>query len=200
MKKLSFILFVGIILLSSCNDLEWDGNIPQTFKLISVQFTPTDEQLQEILSEPDIIIFENKSDTTKTFVLSRNEYQKKTSFFYTPDNAYPQNSNIQEIFTTVPEIDAQPKIIGLSVLKYPLIFDQLQSQMDTIASSAVTLSVPAHSISTYTSQSVGYKIKAIYYLTLENEVSGEVLILTGKWEGTQEVSKRATFKEEQTGN
>lgn len=196
MKRLSTYLFVGIILFSSCNDSERDEDMPQTFRLTSVQFTPTDEPFEEIQSEPDVTIFENKSDTVKTFVLSREEYQKKTSFFCTPDNTYPPNSNIQEILTAVPEIDAQPKIIGLSVLKYPLAFDQLQFQTDTIGPGTITLSVPAHSCHTYTSQSVGYKIKATYHLTLENEISGEQITLTGYWEGIQEVSKRVVLEGE----
>jgi hypothetical protein len=42
---------------------------------------------------------------------------------------------------------------------------------------------------------VGYKIKATYHLTLENEMTGEEVALTGKWEGIQEIGYRDSFEE-----
>ena len=47
----------------------------------------------------------------------------------------------------------------------------------------------------YTTQLVGYKIKATYHLTLENEMTGEEMTLTGKWEGIQEIGNRDSFEE-----
>ena len=105
------------------------------------------------------------------------------------------NGNIQEIFTSVPEIDAEPQIIGLSVLQYPLTFDKMQTKTDSIGSSSVIIQVPANSSVVYTTQLVGYKIKATYHLTLENEMTGEEMTLTGKWEGIQEIGNRDSFEE-----
>ena len=119
MKRLLTTLIIGLCLFSSCKDNEWDESAPQTFKLISVQFTPTEEPMEEIFGELNVTTFENKSDKEKPFVLNRKECRKKTSFFHAPQNDLPSNSNILEIFTSVPEIDAEPKIIGLSVMQYP---------------------------------------------------------------------------------
>ena len=105
------------------------------------------------------------------------------------------NGNIQEIFTSIPEIDAEPRIIGLSVLQYPLTFDKMQTKTDSIGSSSVIIQVPANSSIVYTTQLVGYKIKATYHLTLKNEMTGEEMTLTGKWEGIQEIGNRDSFEE-----
>ena len=190
MKRLLTALIKGLCLFSSCKDNEWDESAPQTFKLISVQFTPTEEPMEEIFGELNATTFENQSDKEKPFVLTRKECRKKTSFFHAPKNEFLLNGNIQEIFTSVPEIDAEPKIIGLSVLQYPLTFDKLQTKTDSIGSSSVIIQVPANSSIVYTTQLVGYKIKATYHLTLENEMTGEEMTLTGKWEGIQEIGNR----------
>ena len=195
MKRLLATLIIGLCLFSSCNEDEWDESVPQTFKLISVQFTPTDEPMEEIFGELNVTTFENQSDKEKPFVLTRKEYRKKTSFFHAPQNGFLSNGNIQEISTSVPEIDAEPKIIGLSVLQYPLAFDEMQTKADSIGSSSVTIQVPAHSSIVYTTQLVGYKINATYHLTLEDEITGEEVALTGKWEGIQEVGNRDSFEE-----
>ena len=195
MKRLLTALIIGLCLFSSCKDNEWDESAPQTFKLISVQFTPTEEPMEEIFVELNATTFENQSDKEKPFVLTRKECRKKTSFFHAPKNEFLLNGNIQEIFTSVPEIDAEPKIIGLSVLQYPLTFDKMQTKTDSIGSSSVIIQVPANSSVVYTTQLVGYKIKATYHLTLENEMTGEEMTLTGKWEGIQEIGNRDSFEE-----
>ena len=195
MKRLLTALIIGLCLFSSCKDNEWDESAPQTFKLISAQFTPTEEPMEEIFSELNATTFENQSDKEKPFVLTRKECRKKTSFFHAPKNEFLLNGNIQEIFTSVPEIDAEPKIIGLSVLQYPLTFDKMQTKTDSIGSSSVIIQVPANSSIVYTTQLVGYKIKATYHLTLENEMTGEEVALTGKWEGIQEIGYRDSFEE-----
>ena len=195
MKRLLTALIIGLCLFSSCKDNEWDESAPQTFKLISVQFTPTEEPMEEIFGELNATTFENQSDKEKPFVLTRKECRKKTSFFHAPKNEFLLNGNIQEIFTSVPEIDAEPKIIGLSVLQYPLTFDKMQTKTDSIGSSSVIIQVPANSSIVYTTQLVGYKIKATYHLTLENEMTGEEMTLTGKWEGIQEIGNRDSFEE-----
>lgn len=195
MKRLLTALIIGLCLFSSCKDNEWDESAPQTFKLISVQFTPTEEPMEEIFGELNATTFENQSDKEKPFVLTRKECRKKTSFFHAPKNEFLLNGNIQEIFTSIPEIDAEPKIIGLSVLQYPLTFDKMQTKTDSIGSSSVIIQVPANSSIVYTTQLVGYKIKATYHLTLENEMTGEEMTLTGKWEGIQEVGNRDSFEE-----
>ena len=195
MKRLLATLIIGLCLFSSCKDNEWDESAPQTFKLISVQFTPTEEPMEEIFGELNATTFENQSDKEKPFVLTRKECRKKTSFFHAPKNEFLLNGNIQEIFTSVPEIDAEPKIIGLSVLQYPLTFDKMQTKTDSIGSSSVIIQVPANSSIVYTTQLVGYKIKATYHLTLENEMTGEEMTLTGKWEGIQEIGNRDSFEE-----
>ena len=195
MKRLLTTLIIGLCLFSSCKDNEWDESAPQTFKLISVQFTPTEEPMEEIFGELNATTFENQSDKEKPFVLTRKECRKKTSFFHSPKNEFLLNGNIQEIFTSVPEIDAEPKIIGLSVLQYPLTFDKMQTKTDSIGSSSVIIQVPANSSVVYTTQLVGYKIKATYHLTLENEMTGEEMTLTGKWEGIQEIGNRDSFEE-----
>ena len=195
MKRLLTALIIGLCLFSSCKDNEWDESAPQTFKLISVQFTPTEESMEEIFGELNATTFENQSDKEKPFVLTRKECRKKTSFFHAPQNEFLLNGNIQEIFTSVPEIDAEPKIIGLSVLQYPLTFDKMQTKTDSIGSSSVIIQVPANSSIVYTTQLVGYKIKATYHLTLENEMTGEEMTLTGKWEGIQEIGNRDSFEE-----
>ena len=195
MKRLLATLIIGLCLFSSCKDNEWDESAPQTFKLISVQFTPTEEPMEEIFGELNATTFENQSDKEKPFVLTRKECRKKTSFFHAPKNEFRLNGNIQEIFTSVPEIDAEPKIIGLSVLQYPLTFDKMQTKTDSIGSSSVIIQVPANSSVVYTTQLVGYKIKATYHLTLKNEMTGEEMTLTGKWEGIQEIGNRDSFEE-----
>lgn len=195
MKRLLTALIIGLCLFSSCKDNEWDESAPQTFKLISVQFTPTEEPMEEIFGELNATTFENQSDKEKPFVLTRKECRKKTSFFHAPKNEFLLNGNIQEIFTSVPEIDAEPKIIGSSVLQYPLTFDKMQTKTDSIGSSSVIIQVPANSSVVYTTQLVGYKIKATYHLTLENEMTGEEMTLTGKWEGIQEIGNRDSFEE-----
>ena len=195
MKRLLATLVIGLYLFSSCNEDKWDESVPQTFKLISVQFTPTDEPMEEIFGELNVTTFENQSEKEKPFVLIRKECRKKTSFFHAPQNGFLSNGNIQEIFTSVPEIDAEPKIIGLSVLQYPLTFDKMQTKTDSIGSSSVIIQVPANSSIVYTTQLVGYKIKATYHLTLENEMTGEEMTLTGKWEGIQEIGNRDSFEE-----
>ena len=195
MKRLLATLIIGLCLFSSCKDNEWDESAPQTFKLISVQFTPTEEPMEEIFGELNATTFENQSDKEKPFVLTRKECRKKTSFFHAPKNEFRLNGNIQEIFTSVPEIDAEPKIIGLSVLQYPLTFDKMQTKTDSIGSSSVIIQVPANSSIVYTTQLVGYKIKATYHLTLKNEMTGEEMTLTGKWEGIQEIGNRDSFEE-----
>ena len=195
MKRLLATLIIGLSLFSSCNENEWNDSVLQTFKLISVQFTPTDEPMEEIFGEPNVTTFENKSDKEKPFVLTRKECRKKTSFFHAPQNDFPSNSNIQEIFTAVPEIDAEPKIIGLSVMQYPLAFDKMQTKTDSIGSSSITIKVPANSSIVFTSQLIGYKIRATYHLTLENEMTGKEVVLIGKWEGTQEVGNRDFIEE-----
>lgn len=195
MKRLLATLIIGLCLFSSCKDNEWDESAPQTFKLISVQFTPTEEPMEEIFGELNATTFENQSDKEKPFVLTRKECRKKTSFFHAPKNEFLLNGNIQEIFTSVPEIDAEPKIIGLSVLQYPLTFDKMQTKTDSIGSSSVIIQVPANSSVVYTTQLVGYKTKATYHLTLENEMTGEEMTLTGKWEGIQEIGNRDSFEE-----
>ena len=195
MKRLLATLIIGLSLFSSCNENEWNESVLQTFKLISVQFTPTDEPMEEIFGEPNVTTFENQSDKEKPFVLTRKECRKKTSFFHAPQNDFPSNSNIQEIFTSVPEIDAEPKIIGLSVLKYPLTFDKMQTKTDSIGSSSVIIQVPANSSIVYTTQLVGYKIRATYHLTLKNEMTGKEVVLIGKWEGIQEVGFRDFIEE-----
>ena len=198
MKKLLCLILVllsALCLFSSCKDNEWDESAPQTFKLISVQFTPTEEPMEEIFGELNATTFENQSDKEKPFVLTRKECRKKTSFFHAPKNEFLLNGNIQEIFTSVPEIDAEPKIIGLSVLQYPLTFDKMQTKTDSIGSSSITIKVPANSSIVFTSQLVGYKIRATYHLTLENEMTGKEVVLIGKWEGTQEVGNRDFIEE-----
>ena len=195
MKRLLATLIIGLCLFSSCKDNEWDESAPQTFKLISVQFTPTEEPMEEIFGELNATTFENQSDKEKPFVLTRKECRKKTSFFHAPKNEFLLNGNIQEIFTSVLEIDAEPKIIGLSVLQYPLTFDKMQTKTDSIGSSSVIIQVPANSSIVYTTQLVGYKIKATYHLTLKNEMTGEEMTLTGKWEGIQEIGNRDSFEE-----
>lgn len=195
MKRLLTTIIIGLCLFSSCKYNEWDESAPQTFKLISVQFTPTEEPMEEIFGELNATTFENQSDKEKPFVLTRQECRKKTSFFHAPKNEFLLNGNIQEIFTSVPEIDAEPKIIGLSVLQYPLTFDKMQTKTDSIGSSSVIIQVPANSSVVYTTQLVGYKIKATYHLTLENEMTGEEMTLTGKWEGIQEIGNRDSFEE-----
>ena len=195
MKRLLTALIIGLCLFSSCKDNEWDESAPQTFKLISVQFTPTEEPMEEIFGELNATTFENQSDKEKPFVLTRKECRKKTSFFHAPKNEFLLDGNIQEIFTSVPEIDAEPKIIGLSVLQYPLTFDKMQTKTDSIGSSSVIIQVPANSSIVYTTQLVGYKIKATYHLTLKNEMTGEEMTLTGKWEGIQEIGNRDSFEE-----
>ena len=195
MKRLLTTLIIGLCLFSSCKDNEWDESAPQTFKLISVQFTPTEEPMEEIFGELNATTFENQSDKEKPFVLTRKEFRKKTSFFHAPKNEFLLNGNIQEIFTSVPEIDAEPKIIGLSVLQYPLTFDKMQTKTDSIGSSSVIIQVPANSSIVYTTQLVGYKIKATYHLTLKHEMTGEEMTLTGKWEGIQEIGNRDSFEE-----
>lgn len=195
MKRLLTALIIGLCLFSSCKDNEWDESAPQTFKLISVQFTPTEEPMEEIFGEFNATTFENQSDKEKPFVLTRKECRKKTSFFHAPKNEFLLNGNIQETFTSVPEIDAEPKIIGLSVLQYPLTFDKIQTKTDSIGSSSVIIQVPANSSIVYTTQLVGYKIKATYHLTLKNEMTGEEMTLTGKWEGIQEIGNRDSFEE-----
>lgn len=195
MKRLLTALIIGLCLFSSCKDNEWDESAPQTFKLISVQFTPTEEPMEEIFGELNATTFENQSDKEKPFVLTRKECRKKTSFFHAPKNEFLLNGNIQEIFTSVPEIDAEPKIIGLSVLQYPLTFDKMQTKTDSIGSSSVIIQVPANSSIVYTTQLVGYKIKATYHLTLKHEMTGEEMTLTGKWEGIQEIGNRDSFEE-----
>ena len=195
MKRLLTALIIGLCLFSSCKDNEWDESAPQTFKLISVQFTPTEEPMEEIFGELNATTFENQSDKEKPFVLTRKECRKKTSFFHAPKNEFLLNGNIQEIFTSVPEIDAEPKIIGSSVLQYPLTFDKMQTKTDSIGSSSVIIQVPANSSIVYTTQLVGYKIKATYHLTLKNEMTGEEMTLTGKWEGIQEIGNRDSFEE-----
>lgn len=195
MKRLLATLIIGLCLFSSCKDNEWDESAPQTFKLISVQFTPTEEPMEEIFGELNATTFENQSDKEKPFVLTRKECRKKTSFFHAPKNEFLLNGNIQEIFTSVPEIDAEPKIIGLSVLQYPLTFDKMQTKTDSIGSSSVIIQVPANSSIVYTTQLVGYKIKATYHLTLKHEMTGEEMTLTGKWEGIQEIGNRDSFEE-----
>ena len=195
MKRLLTTLIIGLCLFSSCKDNEWDESAPQTFKLISVQFTSTEEPMEEIFGELNATTFENQSDKEKPFVLTRKECRKKTSFFHAPQNEFLLNGNIQEIFTSVPEIDAEPKIIGLSVLQYPLTFDKMQTKTDSIGSSSVIIQVPANSSIVYTTQLVRYKIKATYHLTLENEMTGEEVTLTGKWEGIQEIGNRDSFEE-----
>lgn len=195
MKRLLTALIIGLCLFSSCKDNEWDESAPQTFKLISVQFTPTEEPMEEIFGELNATTFENQSDKEKPFVLTRKECRKKTSFFHAPKNEFLLNGNIQETFTSVPEIDAEPKIIGLSVLQYPLTFDKMQTKTDSIGSSSVIIQVPANSSVVYTTQLVGYKIKATYHLTLKNEMTGEEMTLTGKWEGIQEIGNRDSFEE-----
>ena len=194
-SRLLATLIIGLCLFSSCKDNEWDESAPQTFKLISVQFTPTEESMEEIFGELNATTFENQSDKEKPFVLTRKECRKKTSFFHAPKNEFLLNGNIQEIFTSVPEIDAEPKIIGLSVLQYPLTFDKMQTKTDSIGSSSVIIQVPANSSIVYTTQLVGYKIKATYHLTLKNEMTGEEMTLTGKWEGIQEIRNRDSFEE-----
>ena len=195
MKRLLTTLIIGLCLFSSCKDNEWDESAPQTFKLISVQFTPTEEPMEEIFGELNATTFENQSDKEKPFVLTRKECRKETSFFHAPKNEFLLNGNIQEIFTSVPQIDAEPKILGLSVLQYPLTFDKMQTKTDSIGSSSVIIQVPANSSIVYTTQLVGYKIKATYHLTLENEMTGEEMTLTGKWEGIQEIGNRDSFEE-----
>ena len=195
MKRLLTALIIGLCLFSSCKDNEWDESAPQTFKLISVQFTPTEEPMEEIFGEFNATTFENQSDKEKPFVLTRKECRKKTSFFHAPKNEFLLNGNIQETFTSVPEIDAEPKIIGLSVLQYPLTFDKMQTKTDSIGSSSVIIQVPANSSIVYTTQLIGYKIKATYHLTLKNEMTGEEMTLTGKWEGIQEIGNRDSFEE-----
>ena len=195
MKRLLATLVIGLYLFSSCNEDKWDESVPQTFKLISVQFTPTDEPMEEIFGELNVTTFENQSEKEKPFVLTRKECRKKTSFFHAPQNEFLLNGNIQETFTSVPEIDAEPKIIGLSVLQYPLTFDKMQTKTDSIGSSSVIIQVPANSSIVYTTQLVGYKIKATYHLTLKNEMTGEEMTLTGKWEGIQEIGNRDSFEE-----
>ena len=195
MKRLLTTLIIVLCLFSSCKDNEWDESAPQTFKLISVQFTPTEEPMEEIFGELNATTFENQSDKEKPFVLTRKECRKKTSFFHAPKNEFLLNGNIQGIFTSVPEIDAEPKIIGLSVLQYPLTFDKMQTKTDSIGSSSVIIQVPANSSIVYTTQLVGYKIKTTYHLTLKNEMTGEEMTLTGKWEGIQEVGNRDSFEE-----
>ena len=74
-----------------------DESAPQTFKLISVQFTPTEEPMEEIFGEPNATTFENQSDKEKPFVLTRKECRKKTSFFHAPKNEFLLNGNIQGI-------------------------------------------------------------------------------------------------------
>ena len=71
MKRLLVTLIIGLCLFSSCNENEWNESVLQTFKLISVQFTPTDEPMEEIFGEPNVTTFENKSDKEKPFVLTR---------------------------------------------------------------------------------------------------------------------------------
>ena len=195
MKRLLATLIIGLCLFSSCNENEWNESVLQTFKLISVQFTPTDEPTEEIFGEPNVTTFENQSDKEKPFVLTRKECRKKTSFFHTPQNDFPSNSNIQEIFTSVPEIDAEPKIIGLSVMQYPLAFDKMQTKTESIGSSSITIKVPANSSIVFTSQLIGYKIRATYHLTLKNEMTNEEVVLIGKWEGIQEVGFRDFIEE-----
>ena len=151
--------------------------------------------MEEIFGELNATTFENQSDKEKPFVLTRKECRKKTSFFHAPQNEFLLNGNIQETFTSVPEIDAEPKIIGLSVLQYPLTFDKMQTKTDSIGSSSVIIQVPANSSIVYTTQLVGYKIKATYHLTLKNEMTGEEMTLTGKWEGIQEIGNRDSFEE-----
>lgn len=199
MKRLLATLIIGLCLFSSCKDNEWDESAPQTFKLISVQFTPTEEPMEEIFGELNATTFENQSDKEKPFVLTRKECRKKTSFFHAPKNEFLLNGNIQEIFTSVPEIDAEPKIIGLSVLQYPLTFDKMQTKTDSIGSSSVIIQVPANSSIVYTTQLVGYKIKATYHLTLKNEMTSEEVVLIGKWEGIQEVGFRDFIEEKPDG-
>ncbi|MBQ3191758.1 MAG: hypothetical protein IJB61_11100, partial [Bacteroides sp] len=91
MKRLLVTLIIGLCLFSSCNENEWNESVLQTFKLISVQFTPTDEPTEEIFGEPNVTTFENQSDKEKPFVLTRKECRKKTSFFHTPQNDFPSN-------------------------------------------------------------------------------------------------------------
>ena len=195
MKKHLAPLIIGLCLFSSCNENEWNESIPQTFKLISIQFTPTDEPMEEIFGELNVTTFENQSDKEKPFVLTRKECRKKTSFFHAPQNDFPSDSNIQEIFTSVPEIDAEPKIIGLSVMQYPLTFDKMQTKTDSIGSSSITIKIPANSSIVYTTQLVGYKIRATYHLTLKNEMTGKEVVLIGKWEGIQEVGNKDFIEE-----
>ena len=195
MKKHLAPLIIGLCLFSSCNENEWNESIPQTFKLTSIQFTPTDEPMEEIFGELNVTTFENQSDKEKPFVLTRKECRKKTSFFHAPQNDFPSDSNIQEIFTSVPEIDAEPKIIGLSVMQYPLTFDKMQTKTDSIGSSSITIKIPANSSIVYTTQLVGYKIRATYHLTLKNEMTGKEVVLIGKWEGIQEVGNKDFIEE-----
>jgi len=195
MKKHLAPLIIGLCLFSSCNENEWNESIPQTFKLISIQFIPTDEPMEEIFGELNVTTFENQSDKEKPFVLTRKECRKKTSFFHAPQNDFPSDSNIQEIFTSVPEIDAEPKIIGLSVMQYPLTFDKMQTKTDSIGSSSITIKIPANSSIVYTTQLVGYKIRATYHLTLKNEMTGKEVVLIGKWEGIQEVGNKDFIEE-----
>ena len=67
MKRLLVTLIIGLCLFSSCNENEWNESVLQTFELISVQFTPTDEPMEEIFGEPNVTTFENKSDKEKPF-------------------------------------------------------------------------------------------------------------------------------------
>lgn len=60
MKRLLTALIIGLCLFSSCKDNEWDESAPQTFKLISVQFTPTEEPMEEIFGELNATTFEPK--------------------------------------------------------------------------------------------------------------------------------------------
>lgn len=204
MKKQISALLIGLLCLLSCggdeiieNPEEGPKPIPQEYELVSIKFTPDTAGFTRIPGEPEIFKFTNNRQTVATDTYQCKRKKIETSLFYAPDSELPEGSNINEILANIPDIDGEPKIVGMTIPKFKFSFGTQQEHQRDIKWPVQTVNLAPYSAVKVTERFIGYELKASYHAILENIYSGERIELNGKWQGMKQNNEETVLNEEE---
>lgn len=199
MRKRIPLLLTALLFLLSCGDdevFEKQKDSPQVYELVSIEFTPSTEGFDTIPGKPEILCWENHGTVPQVVIDSLLLERSTHSKFDVPNERLPKGSNINDLLANIPDIDGEPKIIGLTASNYPFAFGEEQVLKESIGYDKFTVTLSPHKKTTLAHRYIGYALEADYHAIVRNLLSGEQIKLTGKWRGLQQVNTETVLSEE----
>lgn len=183
-------LLVGM--LSSCTYTKSDpgdvpepdpGPVPEVYEVEIFEFTDINQAHIDTV-KGKIFEYECSNRTADTIPFPEELDKYSYSYFHMPDQKLPEGSNIDslEVFT----IDIWDPLLGGCNLQ-PFAFGKKLEKTERGLRSFVVYVPPGYQYKG-SANYIGYATTLSYRAVLKNIYSGELLELTGKWEGLQESS------------